>query len=495
MSPQGLYKPESLQIVKLIITETGTYNPMYSRPYQTELDGQTQKILVDRVMSSPNQQITGNMLSGLASAFITPSATPEAGVNITSGWGEKRCRFIMEAIVSYAVGTTVKQYIQGYTDHVGVNMSGAVSPDMEFYVNSVTTTRVSSRMTPMGMQTIEQVVENNQVLADNNFGHMYQPGQNRLMRPQDVFSNIASSHLPGNFQSDGGPVGMNNLYDSRTVLKSEAVKSQRANCLPGTYAAKLLNSYAKASAGIEFNQNETDIVEQARGFTMESIAARDPLMAALTTITNRAVSNRFTMRELLMLDPTVGKVTNIAVSGHTQKVEGHQAGQTAFWGSTDRSTQAAAILSQAVTALMMDLMISKIVFKASNHEGGNRMDVFILSANSMGQMDMTQNYEIFKQRLVHEVLNDLTYGNSVSLMLQMTVDLLGETWTSISLGAEPLTDYVTPSFCDTLFVPVVTRNEQIVANMASDFDSLNQHIKAEMGNQYDRRTTGILTTS
>jgi len=492
MYSMGYNKASSLRVVRLVMQETGTYNTQYVRPYETTMTQDVVNVLTDRVMRSSDQRITGTMLSGLTGGFIRPQATPEAEIKIVNGWTEKRIRFLLELEVTFNVGGSVTQYVQGYTDFPGVTMNASIAQDMVFYVNSIIQTRKVHQQTPLGIQTIENVSENTHVLASNTWQNMYQPGQQRLLRPEDVFSNISLNHIPGHESNNA--YGRNTVHDSRTALRQEAVKSRRSNGLAGTYASSIMDSYSLASSLTEFGETENNILSKSRGTVTEPVAAVDPFLSAMTSITGRVVSNHFTFSELQKLDQNVSNVTNYTVTGPTQMSSVHQSGMTAQWGGTDRLTQVASILSQSIPAVMMDLMLNRVMFKSTNHDITGQMNTVIFEGKSFSNMDLTRNFELFKHRLHNEILYDITFGNSISYSIDMRVDLLGETHLCISLEGQPAFDFVTPSFADNLIVPVITTNAQTVSQLASDFESLTQSIKEAVGGSVRATTSQIITT-
>jgi len=126
---------------------------------------------------------------------------------------------------------------------------------------------------------------------------------------------------------------------------------------------------------------------------------------------------------------------------------------------------------------MMDLMINKIFFRSTNHDIGGIMNTVIIDAKSITNADLTQNFELFKRRLEKEILFDITYGNQDLYMLEMNIDLFGETTISLSVGNSPMTVFSTPSFCDSLMTPVITTNKDNFNALIHDFDVITNNIK------------------
>jgi hypothetical protein len=475
MSALGFNSVVKMNVVSLMMRETGTYNAQHLRPYHTTMDSSVVNILTDRLMKSGDKQITGSMLSGISGCFIEPQAAPESQANIINGWDERRIRFVLKLRCETQVGAVTMYYIQGYTSYTGISLqSHLVAPDMTFFINSIVQTRITNIQTPMGIQAMETVFENSHVLADNNYTNLRGPAIKRLMRPEDVFVNLQTKSLPGMFDS-------NIVIDDRTALLGEAVKSRRNNGIGSNYAAKIIDAYGKATDLLEFGENQKNILKNARGNVIELSAATDPFLARLTAMSNSAVGNKFTYGELRSIDPNIDNVTNYEVTGPTQLASMHNAGSTTQWHGSDRLTQAATILSQSVPALMMELFISNLYLESSNYDVTGAMNTKLVTAKGLTNADMTQNYNMFIHRFEHELMNNLTYGNSVSYALKLRVDLMGDTWISISLDGGAAYDYVTPSFCDNLMAPIVTTNPNTVGLLISDFETLTETIREAVG--------------
>ena len=476
-------KAKNLRIVNLIMQETGSYNEQFARPYTTHFDANTLNSVTERVIERGNGRIDNAALAGITGTFINPSATPESAIPIINGWNEKRVRFLMEVECQYQVGGSSSSYIQGYTSFPGIGSNQSIAPDMDFYINSIITTKKTQVLTPMGMQVLESVTDNSHVLCSNNWGGMTQPGQQRMMRPQDVFCNMEASHIPGIYDTD-----IANVYDGRTILRSEASKSARVNGLSGSYASKIIDGYVVGNAMADFGQSESNIINRSRSEVSETQAALDPFLSAISSITSSGITNKFKYSDLIKLDSNVDNICNYAIAGNTQRVSVHQAGQTSAWHGSDRLTLGATILSQAVPAIMMELMINRIIFKSTNHDITGQMQTRIIDGKGFSNMDLTRHLDLFIRRLEKEILQDLTFNNQVPYSIEMRVDLLGETWINISMDGQPPADYVTPSFCDNLFVPVVTSNLAVVQNLTHDFESLVLNVKEALGSARDTVT-------
>jgi hypothetical protein len=456
-----------IKIAKLILQESGTYNPMFSRPYQTHIDDGVMRSIVRRVEEKANQPITGNTLAGAASGMIQPSATPGAEIPIPMSWAERRIRFIMEVHVMLATGSTMIYYFQGYTSHLGVSHGGHVDPNMDFILNSyIRVTRTQSQG-PYGMVVNDVVTESahivNGAIVNQIHGDVYS------MRPQDIFSGIQAAYTANAYSA---LTGNNQLNDYRSKLSGESVMSKRSNNVSGQYLAKVVDTYRTGQQLLEFGQGEGDVTGRCYDLSQEPTAFENIFIRQISNIRGTHTSTVFNMSNLIAIDPNVESVTDYITLGNTQSMELHSVGQTSFWNGSDRETLAATILSNAIPALMMDLFITKIYFRTTNHTYGGVPNTVLIDAKSLSTADMTMNYEMFKRRLEQEILFDVSGAGQTTYTLDMYVDLFGETRITISLDGGPAIPYTTPSFCDSLLSPVLALNKDSYFNVVHDMETL-----------------------
>ena len=464
-------KPTKLRVVNLMMAETGTYNQQFVRPYATSLDAHSLNALTEKVVNSGAETVAGH-LSGLTSTFLSPTATAESTIMIANGWNERRVRFMLAIEVEHSVGGTVMYYLQGYTDHLGVSASHYIDPNMVFIINSITSVNIRNVNTPYGVKQFQVVNDSSHLLCDPYSAGMYGNAPTIGMRPSDVFAmmqtsadNDVSSEMVGS-----------SIIDTRVTM-NKPVMSNRSNGVASSYAAKVL---ASTAVGIQ-NTNMTDSnftwYEQARTKCLEKDVYPDPFLNQMAGVRGTNISNRFTYGELMRLDSNTDAVANFFVSGATAAQPVHHTGMTETWQAATREAVAATVLSQAVPAIMMDLMITNMVFMSTNHDITGQMNTTVISAKSFSNIDLTPYLDTFKQRFASQVLMDLTYNNSVSYSLTMTVDLMGDTWVKISFDGGPIIDFVCPSFADAVLAPVFTGNVAHAESIRYDFNTLVENIK------------------
>ncbi|MDD2879638.1 MAG: hypothetical protein PHQ58_04310 [Rhodoferax sp.] len=462
----NMYGVKKMRIARFIVQETGTYNTQYRRPFEAEMNADDRNLILETIDRA--KSITPLTMAGVANAIITPPATPESQIMIPNGWSTRRLRFFLEVVTEDRTGLMqTSEYIVGYTDHCGA-INGYLDPKMVFFINAVNITRTQTRETPLGTQVHHNLIDASHVLVNNDYQGIYHQNQIYTMRPEDVYDHIDHRELA---------MGLDGFaMDGRTKLTGNATKSQRVNGIASAYMADLLNSYLQVSRdGTQADQRT--MLQNARMTVESATVSSDPFMSFIRGKYGMTGGDHFTYRDLVDLDPGVEQIKYVAPVDQMQRGMMHYTGQTADWGSSDLTTQAATVLAQSVPGYLLQFGINKIRLFSTNMDLGMNVTTRIGDAKSFNSgEDLSRNIQAFLFRLENELLKNISMSNGISFSLELVCDLLGETWITLGLNGEPPTCYVTPSFCDALMAPVVTSNYMVLNAMANDFDTLMQDV-------------------
>lgn len=471
----------TITVRNLTLSESGTYNPQVSRPYETHVDGTTYENIARRIDSCKGNDINSFAVAGVANSILHPSATPQGEIVIPMGWSERRIRFVMEVEAIGSTGNHNLFFIQGFTDRLGISAQGSIDPNMVFYINSYIRVNRTHTRTPYGLQAIDTVSESAHVINGQIIQQSACLNNAMAMRPEDIFVGIDSAHLEQSYKYHHNTDGT--FYDTRYNIQGNNIRSNRSNSLPSSYMAKILDGYQTGCMTADFGQGKDGVHSRAKGVVQEGFLQDNIFLRQLSNIKGVPNATSFTVNDLQRLDPNIGNVTNYVTMGSTVATQMHSAGQTAYWNSVDRETVVATVLSNAVPAIMMELMIRKITFRATNHVLNDDQKVVIIHALGMSNADMSRQYALFMKRIEKEVLFDLTFGNSEAYLLEMTADMFGDTTITLQWNSGPAITYNTPSFCDGLLVPVVTGNKDNFYNVVSDFERLFTAVGIEQGSR------------
>ncbi|HXQ32668.1 MAG TPA: hypothetical protein VN843_01475, partial [Anaerolineales bacterium] len=396
----------------------------------------------------------------------------EGAIPIVNGWGTPRGRFNMVVEIRLMeTGSISFCHIQGYTSHFDTSYNGNPDPDMVFFINSYTRVSRVQIMTPNGIEDKEVITESAQVIN----GRMIHSQLNHDiygMRPNEIYSVMQSNVFRGNVSHEGFLVP---VVDNRHNFSTIAVPSARSNNLSSNMLSRVIDSHIVSSKLSDMGQGNDDIISRSKAHVYEGSLSENAFFRRLYAVTGIPESTTFTLSHLRAIDPNVDSpdVSRFIVPNAVALREMNTAGQSESWHRpNDQGAWASSILANAVPTIMMDLSISQLRFSATNHDSMGVNNILIEYARSIVGGDMSHVLHVFRGRFFKEVMYDLTYSNSELYRLVMAVDLLGDTVIDIAYGSNPMTRYVTASFCDSLMIPVVTPNESLLTNMVHDFTQI-----------------------
>lgn len=465
---QGQQSPR-MKINMLVIQETGTYNPMFRRPYETVADGNVVKMFSQQLEGAAD--ITPALVAGITNEFIKPTAAPEKKIVLPGeDWDRPRLQFFMEVSYTDPLGGELIEYVQGHSEYFGLSpVTSAIDPQMKFFVNSVSKMRVNNYPTPFGNQQTGSIIDSSHVLMSQDFNSVLNQHDTR-MRPQDIFTTMTRSHIKPKHGT---------LVDSRTSLMNAPLMSRRTNALTTNYVADVLRGYKHAQTNDQYGQAEAEVLTTARGNVAETLSSRDFFLMSLQNVEGHGpISNWFTYNDLLQMDSTLPQRTFKTKLGITEKAQMSHAGLTAHWDGRDIMTVKAVELSQQVPALMMECGLQVLTLISSNDYPDTQPRTSVQDVDSIAKgMDLDGPGHRFIHDFNTKILRDWSFNNQVRFNVLMECDLFGETRLRLSFNGEPPTDFVTPSFCDALMVPVLTGNTQHALDVANDFYTLTSIVK------------------
>lgn len=464
----NLIKREKVSIMKLVLMETGTYNPFYQRPWETHFDQVAVDNLVERlteVGTSMSNRISPDIFTGLSSNIIHPCTVPQKQVNIPNGWNEKRLRFLLAVEVTDTVAAGTIYYFQGYSDYLGVGIkSGSIDPEMVFIINSFIRVNRHNISTIYGNEVRDVVTESAQIMN----GVVYQDASNDVsfkMRPYDIFTGMHSVHLQNNYNKES-------MYDTRLTLQpSDSIRSNRSNNVASKYLAGIIDSHRFALDEYDgFGQENQTIYEQSSARAYEEGPTHNVFLRALSNLKGRTNVTTFRLKDLIDIDPNTPNVTHHAALTSTAKTRLPRIGETAEWNSRDNETVMSSILINSIPALMVENFLTGVVLRSANYDG--EMITQVLKYESFVNGDISRNISKFVDAVNRQVINDITYGNQIAYTLEMSVDLLDSTTIKLSQNGEPEVIYTVPSFCDSLLAPIITSNQDTYYNLTNDIEHL-----------------------
>ena len=465
------YGYKSIEIVRVIMQETGTYNTMWRRPFESNLNGNIQKTILENCEKAG--RITPGLLTGVAGQFVMPSATPERPVNIVNGWDTRRFKFFMEVRSTSHMGTIITEFITGYTDQMGASVFGSLDPNMTFYINTVNMAKNAVRTTPLGTQNIQSIVDCSHLLYQNDYQGVHGLNNSHKMRPEDVFVTMQNVELENASNTYGGQA---DFVDTRTHLTKKPIKATRRFNSSPIFVSSVLDSYVQTKRQALGGQSDLEITDTAAASVASARVNEDPFLTMLRNRTGIDGSS-FTVRDLLNIDPTVESRIVITQLNNALRATLPVAGQTQGWQTADFETQFATALSQAVPGYMLDNCLQSVKFRATNMEMGGGITVILVDYGSLLQgIDISPYLAAFSFSLEKTVLADLTQNNMIPFTLEMTCNLISDSVINLSINGSPFVPYVVPCFCDNLMSPLVTADKGRLNTLAKDIANVVDYL-------------------
>lgn len=477
LANQHVRQPSNqLQITKVLLADTGTYNDQVHKPYIASLDGLNTGLYNEITQGRTN--IMPSELAGFAGQVIRPVAASNSLVAIPNAWGSKRFRFQMEVVAASGFDGEIVIVLTGFTNHYGVTNTGsALDPNMQFFINNCIHIRRTMINTPTGQQIINRVVEASHVLVPPTvLGAMptnmpmngfYPPNNNICtMTPQDVIGELsrASFSVPDAIDFRNVPIG------------NEIRKSARSNTVAPNYLAKTITGINNAAdqSDISHNTDPVDMFAHARDMVKEAYITNDPFINYLNTNTSFQQARCITLGELRAHFPNIDHVTKVYQAAGARLASLPVAGSYENMTAATQQTTIANIISNSVPSLLMDTMLTKINFTVTNQVIGGGVDVRVTNCLGFTELDLTPYIERFKSLFLTVVWPDISYNNMHDLSLAINADILGDTFISIGYLGQPSVDYVVPTFSDALFSPIIAPGRDCVVNMAGAVTALTQ---------------------
>lgn len=464
-----------IKITKLFLIETPGYQDQYHRTYTTYLDG----VGLQQVQQATNygQSISAEALAGVSGSVLQLSQAGHS-VDMVNGWGTNRFRFLMAVEQNTIQGGRFIQYLQGYTDHLGVSHGGALDQRMRFFINSVTQTRTVAHHTPMGTKYVPTAHAADHILTRPKMGYgmngLGVSNSSHLMRPMDALNTISLRQIDNHFADHA-----HEFIDGRTSFVGDSVhKSRRKNGNTPEYLSRVMNAYRNAHDPEDVFSDEATRMTKAAGTVQENTVAGDPFLGLLMRETEFREGQSISLGELTALCPELPHVMQVVPLRQAPTFSQSMGASAEYWTSSDATAQIAARLSNAVPAIMLDLMLTRLGFVVHNRTLDNQPDFKFMVMNSFGgeDLDLTPYAMRFQHRFLTECFMDITEQGRLDVALEIMIDVLGDSVIRVSHLGGPMTDYVTPTFTDALLAPVWADSNRQLHSLALDIDMICSHL-------------------
>lgn len=483
-----------------IAVQTGTYQAQHLRPFKSN----TNQAVVSQLRQATNDGLNLGVaaVQEIAADVISPQAMVEGEVLIPEGFTSRRFRLMCRVNESnpFVRGTTTQRVFYGYSDHCDAS-AHHLPDDMKIYFNSETIIAEQIVPTPNGPQTQAKILGSNQIISPvdmvgGNNGMFARPS-NFLIRPEDNFNLMQTKAVAKNLETGGLiDVKIDQSYDYRTMVgEGGSFKySMRKDTSPVRYLSNSLGAYQHAFS--EYNDSMRDggeflinrgndatetLFGEAANVCRNSSIQSNTFLGILREHAGFMEKGYVTWGNLKRLfpelsDPTVARFA--MDDGRSQRKVSHL-GQSQSFSGADNTAIAVSLLTQTIPSIMMDTFFRQVSFAVTNGSGPNEY-VFEIHQNGTSSiirnLDMRPYIQQLERRIKVDILHNITRGNQIPFRISMISDLAGESIVDISLGNDPVERYVAPTFADSLFSPVITRNQQLSNDIANDITWLVRNV-------------------
>lgn len=516
---QGINKTSVIK--NFVLVQTGTYQEQHLRPFNVNVTSDNVNNLESATRGGTNLGVSA--IQEIAADIIAPSAMTEGITNIQQGWSSRRFRFIMtvEEQHPFIRGTTDQRIFFGYTDHCDASYNH-LDPLMRIYFNSETVISNVIEQTPAGPVMRSNMVSSNQIIAPVDVTMGPTPrmasASTHLIRPEDIFSVGQTNHVARKLTDSGqidGPITASISHSAVVGLGGDYKYSRRMDSSPTRYLSGTLNSFQNAV--LESNSNAFDneatsmevLLGEATSFSRNNTMRGNTFMSRLRDHAGYMENGYITFRELQMLFPEAAsdQVTMFSMDNGKSIRKVSYAHDSEIWSGADHISVGASLIAQTVPSVMMDTFFRSISISVTNGHGPNNyiFDVNPAMTRTLVNIssDMAMGYVMeFERRMKTDILNIISKGNQIPFKLVVSSDLAGETIIDIALGSDPLTRYVAPTFSDSLFTPVITRDLGLVSNISNDLIWLvgevikpAQNFVTSNVQQYQHPTMDVINTN
>ena len=464
-----------MQLVKVQLFQTGTYNQMQRRSYVTSVDGAAIQQLNE--LTHGGQNLSRAAIAPVASQIVTASSSPIGQAIINGGWDNARCRILMEFEQTSFNGAKMRKVVTGYTDHLGINPgTNSIDPNMCIHINQIVDLMDSVVPTSYGSAIQTAVRGCDQILFGNYDRHGRLPND-YMIRPGDIFNNSNSQMALMNYAREG------QFADLRSTFVNGAVRSRRDNLNPTAYTHRLLRAAAAARLTEDDNGPDTlqSVNDQAAGIANDAPMSGDTVLRELNNRFDLNKRGFITWRDLISYYPHVMAPGFIKVNlfgGVHARRQLHASGASEYWNGDNVETVIATMLGNALPGILTENMIYRIGLYISNVGIGGTPEVVITTPpQSMVSGDVPFEYlERMKSMIITELMPGLTANGWRKIAIHVNADVMDEISIGVSVEHQPVIDYVIPSFADNTFSLVTTNSLDQVYGIVADITNLTNNL-------------------
>ena len=451
---------ESCSPVKMFLIPISGQHQQYHRPYESHLDGDN----MQQLMNSTNggQHVDPSSLMGVSGNILAPSVLPQGEIVIPNGFQETRYAFFLEVMVTGIFGVRREVY-SGYTNYSGITSSGAIDPNMEFYINGFVEIAEVTQVGPHGQQMSMNSRGSYQVLST-----VEKPiAPIMTIRPQDV---VGYGQL--GLVTKGG----RGVSDLRTQISSAPKLSSTDNLLTNEYLSKMCTSYMNAATqvGDDFGSGASDLYNAAYSYTLVPSFEENKFVRA---VGRQGMANgcMFTYGDIERLW-TLSDSFCIMAQSDSNGLLANPLEYTQHWAGANVETSVAAGLSNTLPPLLSKYLLISAEVECTNIHGGQPSVVLYDYVEMFPNSFSAAQLKALENEILHHVVNGMMDKLSNSFYLKLSLRILSNSLFEISLNGAAFVPYVVPMYCGSLLSPMLTTDTGSLYDMGVTVENIVSHL-------------------
>lgn len=484
-----------VRIATLVLVQTGTYQDQQLRPFEVRV---TENVISQLQRATNDGRNLGvSAVQDVATDVIVPVSQVEGAVGIQNGWNMRRFRGLMKVYEEHPVfkGTVTQRIFFIYTDNSDAS-TNYLEPAMRIYFNSETVISESIRNTIAGPQRQALITGSNQIVTPVDMvggqNGLYSKPTAHLIRPEDAFSIGQTMHTIQRLQQSGQyPGQIDRAIDHRTMVGEVGAYqySHRRDTSPTRYLSDTLGAFHHAvqesqmenEPGMFGAANMEITLGEAQSHVANSDIHKNSFLALLKERCGYMERGFVTFGDLCREFPEAAtkEVTTFSMDDGRGIRQVYHAGQSNHFRGADYTSIGASMLAQTIPSLMMDTFFRTVSFAVTNGMGpGQYLFEFHpeTSRSIIDGVNMIQYVREFERRLYTDALNSISRNNEIPFRISMSSDLSGDSVIDISINNEEVVRFVAPTFSDSLFSPVITRNDALPGQISNSLMYLVQSV-------------------
>lgn len=468
-----------IELVRAQFYSVPLENAPHYKPYQAVFGEEDVQAVV--TATEGGRRVGSNVFSHISGRILAPTTQSQGIINIQYGWDERRYSVLLEFRCRSQFGVKERHVLTGYTNSArGISASGLFADDMEIYINSHTSSKECDSDIGPANRIYYESSGSRQVLNSFAVDNLITGRQQTIgttMRPVDAM-NVCMVNSLADRDENGGlsdfSAGGKNI-DYRPQTEDIYKPSMRDNVMANRYLSKFCRGYQTAlvqNPVVErSNFDETDGVfgdaAIARELAEED-ASKNQIFSKLIYGTEYGNKRSITIKDIAYWWPQfkldeVTTVYNISTGNLVDNTNYYEG-----WNGATQETNLAYVLSQTIPALMSNLLIQKYSFNVHNRTLDGTVNVTTTGVRYVVDILNSQERIIaMESSILNEVVGYVMSNGVGDFNIRVTCDMQVSIIIEITLGTQPTHQFSAPTWCDSLYSPVMGENKSALENLGS----------------------------